>query len=80
LPGPLRAFLTAPVSVQSSEALVEPALELAVGLERTVYDSLYLALAIAHECRMVTADRPFYDAVSQSAFGPHVHWVADAPV
>ncbi len=76
----LRAFLSAPVAVQSSETLVEPGLELAVGLARTVYDSLYLVLAVAHECRMVTADSQFYDAVSQSPFGAHVHWVADAPV
>ncbi len=76
----LRAFLSAPVAIQSSETLVEPALDLAIGLERTVYDSLYLALAVVHECRMVTADREFYDAVSQSPFGAHVHWVADAPV
>lgn len=76
----LRAFLSAPVAIQSSQTLVEPALDLAIGLRRTVYDSLYLALALLLDCRMVTADRQLYDAVSQSPFAVHIHWVADVPL
>ena len=76
----LHALLAAPVAIQSSENLVEPALDLAIGLERSVYDGLYLTLAVLHECRMITADRRFYEAVLQSPFAAHIHWVADAPV
>jgi len=76
----LHAFRAAPVAIQSSETLLEPALDLAIGLGRTVYDSLYLALAVLQECWMVTADRQFSDAVSQSPFAAHIHWVADAPL
>jgi predicted nucleic acid-binding protein len=76
----LRAFLSAPVAIQSSETLLEPALDLAIGLRRTVYDSLYLALALLRGCRLVTADRPLYDAISQSPFAAHIHWVADPPL
>ncbi len=76
----LRAFLSAPVAIQSSEILLEPAFDLAIGLRRTVYDSLYLALALLQGCRMVTADRPLYDAVSQSPFAAHIHWVSDPPL
>lgn len=45
-----------------------------------MYDALYLALAVLHRCRMVTADRALYDAVSQSPLAAHVQWVADAPL
>ncbi|MFZ5468270.1 MAG: hypothetical protein ACOZIN_02435 [Myxococcota bacterium] len=43
---------------------------------RTVYDSLYLVLAIQNEGRFVTADRKFYDAMT-GAFGEHLRWVGD---
>ena len=50
-------FVTmAPVSLHPSTPLLAPALDIAVQYRRTVYDSLYLALAIAAGCRLVTAD------------------------
>lgn len=76
----LHAFLSAPIAIQSAETLLEPALDLAMGVGRSVYDALYLALAVLHRCRMVTADRPLYDAVSQSPFAAHIQWVADTPL
>ena len=49
-------FVTmAPVSLQPSTPLLAPALDIAVQYRRTVY-SLYLALAIAAGCQLVTAD------------------------
>ncbi len=59
--------------------LVEAALEIADRLRRSVYDSLYLALAEHRECRLVTADRRFFDAASDSALAVHMLWLADAP-
>lgn len=56
------------------------AYDLAVGPARsTVYDSCYLALAIALDCRMVTADRRFYNAHRGGEHGRRFLWVADLP-
>jgi predicted nucleic acid-binding protein len=55
--GQLQAFLDgAPVVLYSSSTLVQQALRTAMAFGRTVYDSLYIALALAEGCRLVTAD------------------------
>lgn len=46
-------------------------------LDHSVYDCVYLVLAMARDCRLVTADRKFYDAVAASALADHIHWIAD---
>lgn len=43
--------------------LVPVALKLALAYGRTVYDSVYLALALGQNCHLVTADRRFFNAV-----------------
>jgi len=57
--------------------LMLPAYELATGLDRTVYDCTYLALAVLQGCRLLTADRRFFDVVSASPYAGNVHWVED---
>lgn len=47
------------------------AFEVAIGLKRTVYDSLYLALAVEQNCRMVTADRRLHNEVRTSGLKDH---------
>ena len=43
-----------------------------------IYDFLYLALAVALDCPLVTADRVFYDALKKtSPHAPYLLWVAD---
>jgi predicted nucleic acid-binding protein len=76
---PLGALGALPLETHSSWPLVLPALEIACRTGRTVYDSLYLALAVREHGVMVTADRKFYDLLQVSALSSHVRWVADAP-
>jgi predicted nucleic acid-binding protein len=71
----LAAFSALPVEVHSSAALLAGACELALALDRTVYDSVYLALAIAQDCVLVTADAKFRAALAGSPVADHVHWV-----
>src|SRR5947199_4790019 len=52
----LRALPEIPIHLSVASALLEPAYLLATKFARTVYDSLYLALALLEECPMVTAD------------------------
>ncbi|SRR5581483_1240579 len=73
----LHAFGALPLELSPSSALLAPAFELAVRLDRSVYDSLYLALAVAEECAMVTADAKFHSVLAASALAKHVRWVED---
>ena len=43
-----------------------------------VYDTLYLALGLREGCQVVTADRPFYDALA-AAFPGTMLRVGDLP-
>jgi predicted nucleic acid-binding protein len=45
-----------PLTIVGSAELVAPALEIAAAYGRTVYDALYVALAVARDCALVTAD------------------------
>ncbi|MDQ3224555.1 MAG: type II toxin-antitoxin system VapC family toxin, partial [Gemmatimonadota bacterium] len=51
------AVLTLPLDVTSSAQLLTEAYRLADEHGRTVYDSLYLALALSAGCPFITADR-----------------------
>jgi predicted nucleic acid-binding protein len=71
-----------PRQVHDSEALVPLAFDLAIVIgnpKLAVYDFIYLALAVGLDCRLVTADRPFYDALAGGLHGHRLLWVADAP-
>lgn len=52
-----------PVSLYPSSELLQGALALALAYERTVYDALYLALAVSQDCPFVTADERLRNAL-----------------
>jgi predicted nucleic acid-binding protein len=64
---PLISFPIAP--------LLPAAVQIACSLRRTVYDSLYLALAIREESILVTADRKFYSVVAESPLASYARCV-----
>jgi len=53
-------------------------LRIAIETGRTFYDSLYVALAEALSCPLVTADEKLYDALRTGPLGSTVRWVTDA--
>jgi predicted nucleic acid-binding protein len=67
---------TLPVRVDPSDNLIESALELALATKRTVYDCLYLALAVAYDCEFVTADERLVNSLAATPIGNHVRHVA----
>jgi predicted nucleic acid-binding protein len=76
----LAELLGYPMQVHETEGLVIPAYELAHGVANTrlaIYDFVYLALAVALDARLVTADRPFYDAIRPTPLAPRILWVTD---
>ncbi len=74
----IRLLLGVSLAAHPMAPLLETAYEIAAGPARpTVYDCCYLVLAEALGCRLVTADRAFYNALKASRHGPYLLWVAD---
>jgi predicted nucleic acid-binding protein len=73
----LGAFEKVALETHPSRVLLAAAFELAVALDRSVYDSLYLALAVAEECALITADAKFHSVIAQSPLASHIQWVEE---
>jgi predicted nucleic acid-binding protein len=67
--------LRLPLKISPSSGLVEPALELALRTKRTVYDCLYLALAVKTKAVLVSADKRFVNALAGGPFEKHIAWL-----
>lgn len=67
--------LRLPLRLTPSGDLVEAALELALRTKRTVYDCLYLALAVRTKAVLVSGDKRFVNALAGSPFEKHVAWL-----
>ena len=61
-----------PLAIIPSSELVEAALEIAIAHQRSVYDSLYVALAVARECALITADDRLVNALARGPLAAHV--------
>lgn len=59
-----------------SPRLLEHAQELALALNHDVYDCLYLALAQAEDCDLVTCDEELVKAAEAAGLGSRVHTLA----
>ena len=70
--GVLRGLASVPLELTPTRDLVSGALDLALHLGCTAHDAMYLALAIHHECRFVTADRRLSELVGRGALARHV--------
>lgn len=73
----LTDFLHLPLQITPSIYLIESALEIAMKKDRTVYDSLYIALAVRTESVMVTADKRLINALAGSPLEKYVKWLGD---
>ncbi len=60
----LNDLLAMNLSLTPSPVIVSKALSLAQIHNRTVYDCLYLSLAISQGCELLTADERFYNAMA----------------
>jgi predicted nucleic acid-binding protein len=74
----LAALEQAPVVLHPAGPLLDPAFAIAAMVGSSLYDALFLALAVQLDGRLVTADRAFYDKVRlEGTYADRVHWVAD---
>jgi predicted nucleic acid-binding protein len=68
-----------PLTRHPEAPLLTSAFDLADRTQRTVYDSLYLALAVQLGGRMVTADRRLYNSLAGTSWARYICWVGDLP-
>lgn len=66
-----------PVEIFESSSLLPDALRIANAADRTVYDSLYIALASRENAVMVTADDRLVNALANTAWAGSVRRLAD---
>ena len=55
------------------------ALELAMRYDRTVYDSLCLALAVRQNCQMITANRRLANSLRNTPLQTCAAWIGSRP-
>lgn len=72
-----RAFRQAPIQGQADETLVLAAFDLAQQTRTTLYDNLYLALAVELNIPFVTADRKYYQAHQTTPYRQRIAWIED---
>jgi predicted nucleic acid-binding protein len=68
----LADFRSLPLSVTASEPLLLPALQLAIRTDRTVYDCLFLALAVQSDCQMVTNDLRLVNSLKNTPLAEYI--------
>ena len=66
-----------PVQLHPFADLADVGFELANQTRRSLYDCLYLALAVLLEAKMITADRRLYEALHPGPLAESVCWVTD---
>ena len=76
----LARLLEAPVSLTAAHELLSQALELALELNRPIYDCVYVALAMARGIPLVTADRRLSRAVRAHKLPAPLVLLSELPV
>jgi predicted nucleic acid-binding protein len=64
-----------PLEITPCGDLAEAALELALRLGRSVYDCLYLALAVKTRSVMVSADKRLVNALADTPLAKRIAWI-----
>jgi predicted nucleic acid-binding protein len=63
------------IEVHSFEVLIDMAWEIALKSGCSIYDALYVALAVMLDIQVVTADRKMYDRLRTGKWKDNVLWV-----
>ena len=64
-----------PITLLATNVLLSPAIRLAIKSGRTVYDCLYLALAIRKKGILISADRRFVNGVTDRDLRKYVRFI-----
>ena len=66
-----------PATLRASQPLLRAAVELATAYDRTVYDALYVALAVTEGTTLLTADERLVRALRDTPLEPFIRHFAD---
>lgn len=66
-----------PITCHAFSEFIDRAYEIACLTGQSIYDSLYLTLALLLDSQMITADRRLYDGLRNGPFKKHLVWVGD---
>jgi predicted nucleic acid-binding protein len=75
----LVALQTAPIQFHESRPLIDPAFALAQQIGASLYDGLFLALALRLDGQLVTADEKLFKKIEAGPYAVRVRWVEIAP-
>ena len=75
----LAASKTAPIQFHESRMMIDPSFALAEQVGASLYDGLFLALALRLGGQLVTADAKLFKKIQASKYATSVRWVADVP-
>ncbi len=73
----VRALLDAPLEVHAAKEFLNVAVALAFKSGRTVYDCIYLALALLLRCELITGDEKLANAVAGTPWGKVVRGLSE---
>jgi predicted nucleic acid-binding protein len=73
----LNEYLDVRVHLVPSRLLALKALEIAREERRSIYDSLYLALAVQAQCQLITADEKLVNAITDRQLKKHLIALSD---
>ena len=73
----MNLFLKVDLEIVSSIGLISLAFEIASSIGVTVYDCLYVSVAIMRNAILITADRKLYDALFGTPFKEYLIWIED---
>ncbi len=73
----LTAIQHSPIQLIDSKLLLQDAFNLANQAGRSIYDCFYLALAIRENCKMVTSDQKFFNALQGGIWAISLCWVEE---
>lgn len=65
--------------IAPTAALADKAAAIAITYRRSFYDSIYLALAVSAQGRMVTADGKLCNSLRDTPLAARLLWIEDAP-
>lgn len=73
----LEDFKKMPFDIHENETLLNVAWQIAITNNCTVYNSLYVALAVIEKGLLVTADGALYNTLKKTSLGKRILWVED---
>ena len=74
-----RRSLTAPIQFHESRPLIALSFALAEEVGASLYDGLFLALALQIDGQLVTADKKLLKKIQASQYAASIRWVDVAP-